>query len=713
MGKSAIEIGRRAVCVTVLLLSLPGAPAPAPAPPVLTGITETNGQPVITFTPYPGAEQFRMLSAPVLGLPYLEFTNGGFAGYTWRGSNVPPSAFFRLGVTPMGSNDLLAAILLNRVAYGPTPDLLDAVRAGGPEAYLASQLAPETVVEGVADTHPHVALIEGRFAGDTTFISSTVTNGPGTANINDLRAWLVLHAVGADRQLLEVLTQFLENHFVTEYSKSIDYFGNFYNNVPNVREWLGAEMERREVFRWRQALLNPACTFHDLLKISAESPAMIVYLDTVGSRANGANIPNENYSRELMELFTMGVDNGYEQSDIVAMSYGWAGWSVEMVGATNAANPFAAKTTTKLDTNSTSVAYTNLVGVWAFNFKSGSHRATNLVLFPGKTVPARFGEPYVSRTYGGNASPGLYQLNLPSRTGTNAIEGGYDILRHLADLPFTQEYLSVKLCRLLVHDDFAHGYDFTDPGLSDEGRLVRACMDAWENGNPRGQIRAVLGAIFQSDLFRSHNAAFQKVKTPLEFAVSALRVLRSSTNGTGQAGSFTASTDGYALVGSNLTARPSGAPLSRMGGMYLFDRDNPDGYPEGAGGWISAGTLAERLRFVQSILIATNFSGKSDAGLNNVTDPVGLLQARLPVAADQRDAAKVADLFVGLIYPGEGRANLDLYRTSAINFLNTNDSGGASPFSGLTVSGVPNSTYDNRVRGMVAMLLTFQRFQEQ
>jgi len=234
-------------------------------------------------------------------------------------------------------------------------------------------------------------------------------------------------------------------------------------------------------------------------------------------------------------------------------------------------------------------------------------------------------------------------------------------------------------------------------------------MLAWENGSPKGQIRAVLAAIFNSDLFRGHNAAFQKVKTPLEFAVSAVRAQRQDLGG----GQFTASTDGYAIAGAGTAAIPGSAPLSRMGGMYLFERNDPDGYPESGGGWVSAGTLAERVRFVQSLCIATGQSGKSDGGNNNLTDPGGLLRARLPNAVDQLDAGKVADLFIGFLYPGEGRANLDLYRQTAMNFLNTDDNGNASSFANLTISTSASSVYDRRVRGVMAMLLTLQRFEEQ
>src|SRR6185295_8172394 len=214
---------------------------------------------------------------------------------------------------------------------------------------------------------------------------------------------------------------------------------------------------------------------------------------------------------------------------------------------------------------------------------------------------------------------------------------GYDVLAHFANQPFTEEFLCVKLCRLFVHDDFATGYDFTDPNLSPEGQLVRDCMLAWEQNVPKGQIRKVLEVIFNSDLFRSQGGSMQKVKTPLEFTVSAIRALR----GLAQDGTYTADSDGYSIASSM---------QSRMGRMRLFDRDAPDGYPEGGAPWISAGTLSERLKFAQALLTARGSGRPTDAGANNVTDPVKLLKTKL-ASADWNNADKVADYFLGILYP--------------------------------------------------------------
>lgn len=530
------------------------------------------------------------------------------------------------------------------------------------------------------------------FAG----VSRRLEAGNGDANLAELRAWFSHRAVNSPRQLFEIMSQFWENHFVTQQTKSRDYIdGLGWDSTPASR--LATDWEYRELMKWRNAMLNPNGTFYDLLKISVESPAMIVYLDTVNSRGDGNRIANENYARELLELFTFGVDNGYDQNDIVLISRAWTGWSVEMLDPENADNPFAPVSQTYYPgVNSTSRS--NKVGVLAFNYKPGNHGTNRGAIFAGRTVPARFGPPWAGRDY---------QLNIPARaTGTtNSIQDGYDVIAHLANQPFTQEYISVKLCRLFVHDDFPNPtttpglpeydfYDYTNPNRSAEADLVHQCMLAWENSSPKGNLRAVLSVIFNSELFRSHAAVGQKVKTPFEFVASSVRALRA----TNAAGALTATTDGTSFA----------TPLNRMGGMQLFNREAPDGYPEAGEAWISGGSLVERIRFIQALLNA----GTGDDAGNHTTDPVGLLKSKLPPGS-WNNAGDVADFFLGLLYPSEGAGNLALYRAAAVDFLNSNDSGVTSASTQFSILSNTATIYDTRVRGMVALLMTFKRFNEQ
>ncbi len=95
-------------------------------------------------------------------------------------------------------------------------------------------------------------------------------------------------------------------------------------------------------------------------------------------------------------------------------------------------------------------------------------------------------------------------------------------------------------------------------------------------------------------------------------------------------------------------------------------------------------------------------------GLRNTSDPVALLRARMPAPGWNNDGA-VVDFFLGLLFPGEGAANMGRDREAAINYLNTDEAGtGSSLFSGLS-----GAAYDGRVRSMVGFLLCLPRFQEQ
>jgi hypothetical protein len=149
--------------------------------------------------------------------------------------------------------------------------------------------------------------------------------------------------------------------------------------------------------------------------------------------------------------------------------------------------------------------------------------------------------------------------------------------------------------------------------------------------------------------------------------------------------------------------------------MNLFDREEPDGYPETGRLWLNTANLCERMRFAQHLCMASNSSIKDDdyggSGDDNTANPVLLLKTKLPPQS-WSDAGAVADFFLALLFPGEGRANLDLERRAAIDFLNSNDAGApnSSPFDSLDNA---RPEYDGRVRSMVGMLMSSPRFQEQ
>jgi hypothetical protein len=208
-----------------------------------------------------------------------------------------------------------------------------------------------------------------------------------------------------------------------------------------------------------------------------------------------------------------------------------------------------------------------------------------------------------------------------------------------------------------------------------------------------------LSTIFNSDQFRNQAAISAKVKTPLEMVVATVRSIRIYTNN-----AYTSDTDGYSFS----------IPLDRMGGMDLFDRVSPDGYPEDAQGWISGGTLAERIRFIQSFCITNGTSGHSGAqsGTGNdagscTCNPVMLINYKLPPAS-WYNASDIADYLLKILFPSEGAGNLTLYKAATINYLTTDDNGNPSSLNSLSAA-----NYDTRIRGALGMLMSFARFQEQ
>lgn len=121
----------------------------------------------------------------------------------------------------------------------------------------------------------------------------------------ELKNWWVEEMIATDQPLVERMTLFWHGHFTSSLEK-VRYPSSLFR--------------QNALFR-REALGNYA----RLLKAVARDPAMLIYLD---GRASVARQPNENFTRELLELFTLGEGN-YGESDIKAASRAFTGWSVD------------------------------------------------------------------------------------------------------------------------------------------------------------------------------------------------------------------------------------------------------------------------------------------------------------------------------------------------------------------------------------------------
>ncbi|MDO8843590.1 DUF1800 domain-containing protein, partial [Methylicorpusculum sp.] len=179
-----------------------------------------------------------------------------------------------------------AAQLLNRITFGATPELLKEIRDSGSAAFIQKQLHPELI-------------------DDAEFEAYLTRVQELTPHLEQkLQFAQIARAISSKKQLLEVMTWFWENHFNTDRNKTSN----------------GFELAENAAFR-----THAFGRFRDLLGVSVKSPAMLLYLDNHQSHKTA---PNENYARELLELHTLGVDNGYTAKDIAEVARVFTGWRV-------------------------------------------------------------------------------------------------------------------------------------------------------------------------------------------------------------------------------------------------------------------------------------------------------------------------------------------------------------------------------------------------
>jgi uncharacterized protein (DUF1800 family) len=180
--------------------------------------------------------------------------------------------------------------LYRRAGFGATLAELDAGLKSTPEKLIARLL------EGGAG--------QKEFDARMAPLARTIARANNGAQ---LRAWWLARMLYSPHPLREKMTLFWHNHFATSNAK-----------VQNARFMLG-----QYDLLHKHALGN----FATLLKQMSYDPAMLVWLDGKGSKKGN---PNENYAREVMELFSLGVGH-YTEKDIREAARAFTGWDV--VGA--------------------------------------------------------------------------------------------------------------------------------------------------------------------------------------------------------------------------------------------------------------------------------------------------------------------------------------------------------------------------------------------
>ena len=207
-----------------------------------------------------------------------------------------------------------AAHLLNRAGFGATPDEIERTRQKG---LIAAVRDLVDVKPDAANVPPPAWADPRNIRAQRMEIKSAKDSGEDFKakirevrmmegdEIVDLRRWWLDRMLNGPAPLLEKMTLFWHGHFATSIQKVRDAYWM----------WLQNDMLRR----------NALGNFATLVKKISRDPAMMIYLDLQQSRQEH---PNENWARELMELFTVGIGN-YSEQDIRESARAFTGYRID------------------------------------------------------------------------------------------------------------------------------------------------------------------------------------------------------------------------------------------------------------------------------------------------------------------------------------------------------------------------------------------------
>jgi uncharacterized protein (DUF1800 family) len=353
----------------------------------------------------------------------------------------------------MARGNLQVEQLLRRAAFGPNAQ--DLTRFGD---------ASPSIVSSYLLDYDRVADDVDSKIGQPGYVGTTSPGGPFSPNTNieDARQRWLFRMVHSQRPLQEKMALFWHNHFATAYSKIAGVFGAV--QATKLMALKAGELpgQQGQIELFRQYALG---NFRTLLTEVAKDPAMLVWLD---GRTNTRARPQENFGREIMELFTFGVGN-YTEQDVYAAARVFTGWNLRTVATAGGAN----------DPNT----------YYEFVYNANQHDTA------AKTFT--FG------IYGSDTT-------IPARPAADGMQDGLDLIAALARHPETARRLARKLWSFFVTD-----LEAPDP------RFVETIAGEYLRNNT--EIKPVITAIFRSGWFLDAPSWYTRYSWPVEFVVRAIR----------------------------------------------------------------------------------------------------------------------------------------------------------------------------------------------
>ncbi len=404
---------------------------------------------------------------------------------------------------------------------------------------------------------------------------------------SELISQKIIKAAYSNNQLHELLTDFWFNHF----------------NVSLTKQQCTQFIMTYE----RDAIRpNVVGNFETMLTATAKHPAMLEFLDNANSVSNNNNLVNkranslvnkrlqkkadvmmanndpaaqfaqqavnvrktqglnENYAREIMELHTMGVDAGYTQTDVTSVARALTGWSIRPLIKNAPANNLLEKV------GRDNLEKRGYIFENDFMFRADKHDDSAKIIL-GKSFPANGG-----------------------------YKEGEEVIHMLATNSSTANFICKKLATRFVSDT---------PSVI----LVKNMSTVFQKTN--GNIKAVLMAMVNDAAFWNQKITREKVKSPFELVVSAVRATNADVQQPFQLYNW----------------------CNKMG-QKLYFYQAPTGFPDKAAYWINTGALLNRMNF------GLAFAGQKIPGVK--FDLLALNSNHEPESADQ-----ALELYSNLLLP--------------------------------------------------------------
>ena len=342
--------------------------------------------------------------------------------------------------------------LLRRAGFGARPDELDTFRQESFSGSVTRLIEYERIPDDVDSK-----------IGKPGYMLTSGGEFNARSNIAQARQRWLFRMVHSDRPLQEKMTLFWHNHFATGYTKLNGLVGQ----AEATRYMAAKSSEDPGGVRGQIEMLrdNALGNFRDILVNIAKDTAMLFWLD---GYTNTRARPQENFGREIMELFTMGVGH-YTEPDVYAAARVFTGWNLLSPARQVAQDPAQS---------------------YRFIYNANQH----------DTAAKTFSFPIYKD---GNNT-------IPARSANDGMQDGLDLIDALAANPNTGRYLAKKLYRFFISEIGDVSEDWID-------QVAKVYLSSGYD------MKAVMREVLLSKEFWDSGNYFARYAWPVEFVARALK----------------------------------------------------------------------------------------------------------------------------------------------------------------------------------------------